>query len=142
MSTKSKKVTFGFFPKLTVDMYVTIQHDGLKKPERFMILTSMNNTLELEIANPNPENSPKKSNMITIHVTPCRLVDYLTQPEESRRHYNFNSEFDRDIDQANGEERLMQALTLSAEYSYDSIKEHVPLQNPMKILHDLLGCTC
>lgn len=133
---KSKTVSFSMHPRPTVDMLVSWSNYPHKGE---FIITSDTESIEIDIPS---SDIASKDNKIFLSINPCRLVDYLKQPKATRKHYNRHSDLDRDDQPANGEERLMQALATSVEYSYDKLPKHIVLPNPMEILHELLGCNC
>ena len=77
---------------------------------------------------------PQGDSKVIFFIYPTSLSRYLQIPTKSRANYNYNAE----LPDKSGEERLLQALTTTVEYDFDALPETVILPNPLIMLNDLL----
>ena len=74
------------------------------------------------------------NNKITIFIYPESLYLYNQIQKKSRAAYNYNAESPH----SPGEERLLQALTTTVEYDFDTMPETIILPDPLTMLNNLV----
>ncbi len=82
----------------------------------------------------NIEITKPHNNKVIFFISPQSLYHYLKIPKISRANYNYNIE-----SRTTGEERLLQALSTSVEYNFDTLPSTIFLPDPLRMLNELLG---
>lgn len=131
-TTETKLVHLKMFPAPTHDIRINIVDSStLVKPNNVM-LPKDKSSVDVNI------NKSSHNQKIEFYIFPNSLSEYCSIPKNARKNYNPNAE----LPGTTGEERLLQALSTSVSYDFDSLPKEIALPNPLEILHDLLNGNC
>jgi hypothetical protein len=127
----SKKVKLFMYPAPSLNVQIDIV------PQPDMTGSRINVPAKSRFVSTQRIYRPTTGKKIEFFIAPSDLNIYCNASKDNSKDYNPHSKL-----KTTGAQRLLEALSTSVSYDFDTLPEEIILPSPVAILNDLLGCSC